>query len=124
MDLSRHAQPKPAPGTAQREKRQRRARLTAQDRAENAKVKARSGGRCEMLFAPDGRHHDDPQCNFRAAHIHHLIGGIGRRGRAESSKAIRKVHLCMECHADIHAHVLVRVGGPVPHYTDSYKLVR
>ena len=126
MDLSRHAQPKPARGTAQREKRQRRARLTAKDRAENAKVKARSGGRCEVVKRDPG--YGWYRCSFRATQVHHMLGGSGTRARGDSSSAIRKQHVCTGCHqgitGDVGGKTLIRVGGPVPHYTDVYRRVR
>ena len=127
MDLSRHAQPKPAKGTAQKEKRQRRARLTAQDRAENAIVKARSGGRCEVVMRVDGLSFP-VGCPRQATQVHHMLGGRGMRGVGISSRASAKQHVCTSCHqgitGDVGGKTLIRVGGPVPHYTDSYRLVR
>ena len=36
-------------------------------------------------------------------------GGV--RGRGTSALAINKVHVCVDCHRKIHAHVLVHQGG-------------
>ena len=117
--------PKPARGTALLERRERAAQRRGFDRAENRKVKARSGGRCEVLFAPDGRHHDDPRCNFRASHVHHMIGGWGKRARGISILAKHKQHVCAPCHQEITGELggkkLIRVGGTVPRWTDYYR---
>ena len=87
------------------------------DARESDKVKARSGWRCEVV-TPWGR------CRRRAFHVHHMLGGIGVRGRGESAKAIRKQHVCSDCHSDIGNHVLVRQGDQVPHWTDRYTRVQ
>lgn len=79
------------------------------DRAENVKVKARSGGQCELRE----RYRDSIvpyRCTRRAVHIHHRLGGIGVRGRGPSALADNKFHVCARCHSDIHAHVLVPDG--------------
>ena len=94
--------PKPRPAALERA--DRRAALVARDKAENVKVKARSGGRCEVVVA--GR-----RCPRRAVHVHHLLGGWGVRARGNSAFARAKVHVCVGCHGDIHAHILVRDGA-------------
>ena len=109
--------PKPRPRAL--EKADRRKAIDATDKAENAKVKARSGGQCEMrvwlLTFPKTR--SQPACKVlglcerRAIHIHHLLGGIGVRGRGESALAKNKLHLCAKCHSDIHAHILQPRGN-------------
>ena len=112
--------PKPRP--AKLEKADRLKRRVSIDDRESDTVKERSGGRCEiyMEVSPSMA----VRCRRRAAHVHHLLGGIGVRGRGESAKAIRKVHLCDRCHSDAHAHVLVRIGGQMPHWTDRYTRVK
>lgn len=86
------------------EKRERRASVRNEDRAENQLVKARSGGQCELIV---GR----ARCGRRAAHVHHLISGIGRRNLAPGSIChTAKLHLCECCHAEIHGHVLVPIN--------------
>lgn len=97
--------PKPRPAALERKDRRRQ--LVKADLSENAKVKARSGGRCEMTMRGSFGVYC---CQRRAVHVHHLIGGIGVRGRGDSAKAENKLHLCDRCHSDIHAHVLVPDG--------------
>lgn len=50
------------------------------DKAESAKVKARSGGRCEVTIG-------GVRCMRRASEVHHHLGGWGRRGRGDSALA-------------------------------------
>lgn len=95
------------------DKREAKAKVCAEDRAENAKVKARSGGWCEVSgyhfgdgpihVAPNGFHW---RCRRRGAHIHHLISGMGRRNVGKSIKAEHKLHVCELHHEEIHGHVL------------------
>lgn len=73
------------------------------DAAESRKVKARSGGQCEVV-------NEFGRCVRRAVHVHHRLSGIGVRGRGASAKADNKLHLCDRCHGDIHAHVLIPDG--------------
>lgn len=61
------------------------------DAAESAKVRERSGGRCEARI---GR----VRCHARAVHVHHRLAGIGVRGRGASALADNKLHLCLRCH--------------------------
>lgn len=91
------------------------------DDKESAKVKARSGGRCEIEVEVNRK--VAWRCKRRAVHVHHMLGGIGVRGRGESAKAIRKQHACSDCHSDITNHVLVRIGEQMPHYRDRYRRV-
>lgn len=102
-----------------------KARVSIDDR-ESATVKARSGGRCEVgeHFYSGYRWLGARRCLRRANHVHHLLGGIGVRGRGESAKAIRKQHVCSDCHSDIGNHVLVRQGDLVPHFMDTYRRVK
>lgn len=108
-----NAVPKPRPSLLS--KREAKAAVNAEDRAENAKVKHRSGGQCEVidvvLYRRDERQlHTAPQyarrCRLRASQYHHLISGIGRRNVGDSIKAEHKLHVCDRCHEDIHGHVL------------------
>ena len=105
--MSGIAFPKPRPAALQRQ--DRRKALKKADEAENDKVRARSGGRCEMVekyITSWGL----ARCSRRAIHIHHRLSGIGVRGRGKSALAQWKYHLCQKCHQDIHAHILVPDG--------------
>lgn len=97
MDTSRLAHPKPRP--AKLEKADRVKARRSKDKAENVKVKARSGGQCEMAdrrgvgyVFPDSRVYEGylMRCGHQAVHIHHRIGGIGGRGRGQSALAKNK----------------------------------
>ena len=113
--------PKPRPAALER--KDRKAKIVATDEAESRKVRKRSAGRCEARWlGATGR--VEYRCTRRARHIHHMLGGIGVRGRGESAKAIRKQHVCSDCHSDIGNHVLVRQGDQVPHWTDRYTRVK
>ncbi len=115
--------PKPRPRKLEKADRLR-ARVSVDDR-ESAKAKARSGGRCEVEFVGGTSPSEQlrwfastgtlpgKRCIRRAVHIHHRLGGIGVRGRGESAKADNKIHVCIQCHSDIHAHVLIPDG---PHF--------
>ena len=81
--------PKPLPQMLERE--QRRARQRARECVENATVRQRSGGRCEVVL-------DDTRCRKAGREIHHLLGGHGRRGRGASVLATHKVHTCTRHH--------------------------
>ena len=108
--------PKPRPAKLERLDRKReRARI---DRLENAKVKRRSTGFCEVIVTVGERIDKDfgpvtvtRVCPRHAAHVHHLLCGIGVRGRGESALARNKLHVCAKCHSDIHAKVLIRDGS-------------
>ena len=95
------------------DKRQAKADLAKIDRDENAKVKARSGWRCEVLVILTyiGARESIGRCPLRASHVHHLISGIGRRNRGVSIEARSKLHVCERCHAEIHGHVLKPVNA-------------
>lgn len=96
----------------------------ATDKAESKIVKKRSGGICEvkvkvlasvrrMLVAP---------CSQRAVHVHHMLGGWGRRGRGPSALAIHKQHVCQRHHTEITGHVLKLLnGGDVPRFDMPYE---
>jgi hypothetical protein len=103
--------PKPRPTALERE--DRRKAIKSVDERESRKVKIRSGGRCEVVTRE--------RCKRYAQHVHHMLGGIGVRGRGESAKAIRKQHVCADCHSDIGNHILVRLGRAVPRWTDRYQ---
>lgn len=108
--------PKPRP--AKLDRADRRASLKVRDEQESAKARTRANGRCEIDVIGEGR------CARRDLHTHHMLGGWGRRLSPEGVKAIRKQRTCHQCHSDIGAHVLVREGDPLPHYTDRYRRVR
>lgn len=82
---------------------------TSIDDKESAKVKARSGGRCEIVVEVNRK--VSWRCKRRATQVHHMLGGIGVRGRGESAKAANKLHVCEACHSDLHAHVLIPSGS-------------
>lgn len=90
------------------ERREAKAQIAAIDRAENAKVKARSNGQCEVIVLriPNAPEVGGWLCHRRAGHIHHLISGIGRRNVGKSIEADHKLHVCELHHEEIHGHVL------------------
>lgn len=107
---------------AKLEKEQRTKRRLKCDEDENALVKARSQGRCEVVWY--GRvERKARRCKRAASHIHHMIGGHGKRGRGESIFALRKQHVCIECHGLITGHVLKRIGDVLPRWHDEYEHV-
>jgi hypothetical protein len=104
-----NAQPKGRPRLL--EKRQARADRDRIDREERAKVRARSGGQCEVriydyyAFERTGRFSE--RCSRRASENHHLLGGIGRRNRGRSILSAHRLDVCKRCHDDITGKVLV-----------------
>lgn len=116
--------PKGRPAALDR-KDQRIARK-AQDEAENRVVKERSGGRCEVVELRETRaavRLETARCQRRAIHIHHMIGGWGKRARGSSILSIHKQHTCDECHRLITGHVLQRVGDKLPLWSDLYQRI-
>jgi len=104
-----HPQPKPR---ARKLEKSDRAKAKAKlDRAENAKVRKRSGGRCEVLscgMAWTLYGWTLQRCQRRAVgDPHHLIKGYGQRNVGPSIWAEWKLATCKECHSDIHNAVLV-----------------
>jgi hypothetical protein len=96
------------------EKRDKQAATNALDRSENAKVKQRSGGQCEVRVCRESKQffgRDINRCPLRASHVHHLISGIGRRNVGKSITAECKLHVCDRCHEEIHGHVLKPVNA-------------
>ena len=81
--------PKPFPQVLERQ--ERRACQQARERLENATVRQRSGGRCEVVLG-------ERRCRKRGREIHHLVGGNGRRGRGKSVLATHKIHACADHH--------------------------
>ena len=71
-----------------------KAERTGVDEAESDKVRKRSKGICEVTV-------DGTRCKRRAFHVHHQLGGNGRRGRGESALAKNKTHACVQCHEQI-----------------------
>lgn len=102
----------------------KRASLSA-DRKGSADCRKRSGGRCEAWNGGDGW---SWRCHRAAVHVHHMIGGHGKRGIGISALAEHKQHVCEQCHLDIGGGVggrkLHRVGGIVPCWTDHYERTR
>lgn len=104
------------------EKAVRTKKRLATDEDESAKVKVRSGGRCEVVwFGRKAR--TVKRCDKFAAQLHHMIGGWGKRARGKSILAEHKQHVCNDCHPLITGHVLRRIGGDVPLWTDEYERV-
>src|SRR5688572_25466715 len=119
IDYSQSAIPK---GKTKAELKAKRDALRMKvDRAESARVKERSCGRCEVVWLVKSR---QIRCPFTAAHVHHLIFGRGKRGRGKSVLSEHKLHVCSGCHCAIHEHRLRRVGGLVPLWTDYYEVVK
>ena len=81
--------PKPFPQVFERQAR--RACQQARERQENATVRQRSGGRCEVVLG-------ETRCRKPGREIHHLLGGHGRRGCEDSALATHKVHACVDHH--------------------------
>lgn len=107
--MSGFAFPKPRPRALEKQDRAKR-KQTIEDR-ENATVKARSKGQCEVRE----RYSDaivPYRCLKSARHIHHFLGGTGRRGVKASALAINKLHVCEADHDLITRHILQ------PHWTD------
>lgn len=108
--------PKPRPRLLS--KREAQADVRAVDRRENAIVKKRSGGQCEVLEVSSFGLHEAitatvtglrqraKRCARRAAHIHHLRSGIGIRNRGVSITAACKLHICELHHDELHGHVI------------------
>lgn len=107
--------PKPTPKLI--DKKKARADVAAIDRRENAKVKQRSGGLCEVqVRLPPSERRRVPgelpvaaftQClGVAVGEPHHLISGIGRRNVGKSILAAHKLAVCRKCHLEIHGHVL------------------
>ena len=98
------------------DQREKKAEQAAVERAENMKVRKRSGRRCEAMERFEcfdrffGSVFTDLRCRRYASQIHHLLGGNGRRGKGESALAENKQHVCAECHLEITRHVLVLVS--------------
>ena len=101
------------------------------DRAENAKVKARSGGRCEVMVVSEKAtvgpwtFGGGGMCQRRSVPgVHHMIGGWGKRARGKSLLADHKQDVCQQCHDLITSHRLRRVGGDEPRWSDCYVRVK
>lgn len=99
----------------------------AKDIAENAAVRGRSGGQCEVREIV--RDSIVPyRCTERATQVHHMIGGRGRRGVGISALKEHKQAVCDSCHLDITGDIggkrLKRIGDVLPHWTDYYERVK
>jgi hypothetical protein len=115
MTATFNPQPKPRPRALDKQDRVKRKQSV--EARENATVKARSTGQCEVREvvtfrdAPLGWTPVTYPCCRRASQIHHFLGGSGRRGIGESAKAENKLHVCDKCHDEITRHILQ------PHWT-------
>ena len=107
----------PKARAAKLERDKKRAVRKDTDEAENKKVRARSGGRCEVYEAGQLR------CRHHASQIHHMFGGWRTRARGRSALSEHKQHICTTCHCDITSHVLERIGDATPHWTNPYRRV-
>jgi len=114
IDYSVLALPKGKPKSIAKDERDRDRKNV--DERENDKVKARSGGQCEIQ--------SPKRCQRRANQVHHMISGIGRRARGPSLLAKHKQHTCTECHGLITSKRFVRIGTDLPSWTDSYRRIR
>jgi hypothetical protein len=120
IDYSECAFPKGTPKAVEKAIRDKARKVS--DEAENTKVKARSGGRCEVVWF--GKKAKKVQrCPKVATQIHHQYGGSGVRARGKSLLAEHKQHVCTECHHLITGHVLRRIGGEERLWTDEYEHV-
>ena len=107
IDYSGFTIPKPRPRALDKKDRATR-KQNIEDR-EDKKVKTRSQGQCEARVAYIAVGTDlvvARRCVRRAGEIHHLLGGIGRRGVKESALAQNKLHLCGICHDLVTRHIL------------------
>ena len=99
--------PKPRPRLL--EKRERKAALNAQDRAERKICHLRSGGRCEVIIIthkPEASAIEQKRCKRIARHNHHLLGGVGRRNVGASILAAHRLDCCPEHHREIEDGIL------------------
>jgi hypothetical protein len=104
------------------EKAERTTKRLKTDADESDKAKDRSKGQCEVVWF--GRKARRVQrCPKVARQIHHMIGGWGQRARGKSILMEHKQHVCDDCHPLITGHVLRRIGGDVPLWTDEYERV-
>jgi hypothetical protein len=97
--------PKPKPKLLYQ--REVKAGVATLDKQERAKVRQRSGGRCEVRIDPPFMFLAPLRCDRRASENHHLLGGIGRRNRGRSILAEHRLDVCVTCHREITGHVLV-----------------
>ena len=118
--------PKPSPGALDRAARSMARYVT--DRRENAKVRIRSEGRCEVVEEVQrfGCVWGDRRCSRDGVHVHHMISGRGKRAIGQSLLAEHKQHTCAQHHEDITEHRLERIAteGQLPLWTDQYRRIR
>lgn len=92
----------------------------SKDERESDKVRERSGGRCEVVVG-------SKRCHRASREVHHMLPGRSRL-KGVAVLAQHKQHVCSACHADITGPLggkrLIRVGGAVPWFTDSYRRVK
>ena len=105
-------------GTPQKVAREaRRKAIVARDLKGSRQAKGRADGRCEAVV-------NHLRCPWQGRHVHHMISGIGKRGRGVSALAEHKQYVCFGHHELIHKENIKRIGGEVPHYTDTYQTRR
>ena len=105
-------------GTSPKVDRETRRRAAeARDRRGSRLARARAKGRCEVIV-------NGIRCVCPGRQVHHMIGGSGKRGRGISALADRKQVVCFSHHDLIHQSKIERLGGTVPHYTDTYQTRR
>lgn len=98
------------------DKQDRQKLVVSTDKAEDKQVKARSKNQCEVFIVGPGR------CQKKAAEIHHMLGGWGRRARGRSALAEHKQHCCSDHHKQITSHILrLMVNGDLPRFDDAYE---
>ena len=110
--------PKPKPSLL--EKRAKAADLARVDKAESAKVRTRSGGRCEVIEESHGvgretgaHYWSRMRCSrYAAPGNHHLRGGSGVRNRGASILSEHRIDVCQRCHDEITGNVLQPLGTP------------
>jgi len=125
MDDAMLGHPKPRPHALV--KRERKAAVSTQDRAENRNVRLRSDGRCEVVERFEHNYSDllanlifPCRCSRMATGTpHHLIGGFGRRNIGKSILAQWKLAVCRRCHDEITRHILV----PLDPRADALRIV-
>ena len=99
------------------DKEDRQAELDALDRKGTTEARTRAKGCCEIEVV------GERLCARPGAHTHHMLGGNGRRGKGESTKAVRKQRVCTEHHSEINNGLIRRTGKPMPHWKDRYERV-
>lgn len=97
----------------------------AADRKGSQEARKRSEGRCEVVFMLSI---GPRRCFADATQVHHMIGGRGKRGYGISALAEHKQHVCDGCHKDLTPGIggakFYRIGGDIPRWDDTYKVIK